>query len=123
MKKIIAFCLVAGFAWASDCDDKIAKLKSELEFAKKHNNTFKMQGLEVAINELTSKCKDDSTYYTKALETKAQKQKALAELEANLKALESQKKTISKVEFKSKKAEFKAQKDKLKAELKALELY
>lgn len=108
--------MLASFAFANECDDKIAKLKNELEFAKKHNNAFKIQGLNVAINELSSKCKDDPTFYAKALETKAQKQKALAELEAKLSELESQKKTMSK-------AEFKAQKDRLKAELKALELY
>lgn len=123
MKKSIFFCLLASFAFANECDDKIAKLKNELEFAKKYNNAFKIQGLNIAINELSSKCKDDPAFYAKALETKAQKQKALAELEAKLSELESQKKTMSKAEFKAKKAEFKAQKDRLKAELKALELY
>lgn len=102
--------MLASFAFANECDDKIAKLKNELEFAKKHNNAFKIQGLNVAINELSSKCKDDPAFYAKALETKAQKQKALAELEAKLSELESQKKTMSKAELRLKKLNLKRKK-------------
>lgn len=120
MKKSIFFCLLASFAFANECDDKIAKLKNELEFAKKHNNAFKIQGLNVAINELSSKCKDDPAFYAKALETKAQKQKALAELETKLSELESQKKMMSKAEFKAKKLNLKHKKIGSKPNLKHL---
>ncbi len=121
MRKIALFFVGVAFALANDCDDKIAKLQNELIYAKKHDNTFKIQGLESAINELSTKCKDDALYYQKILEQKAQKEREFEAIEVELKSLD--KKSMAKAEFQAKKAKLKAQKDKIKAELKAMELY
>ena len=123
MKKIVLFFAGVAFALANDCDDKIAKLQNELIYAKKHDNTFKIQGLEGAINELSTKCKDDALYYQKILEQKAQKEREFEAIEVELKSLDSNKKSMAKADFQTKKAQLKAQKDKVKAELKAMELY
>lgn len=120
MRKIALFFVGVAFALANDCDDKIAKLQNELIYAKKHDNTFKIQGLESAINEPSTKCKDDALYYQKILEQKAQKEREFEAIEVELKSL---KKSMAKAEFQAKKAKLKAQKDKIKAELKAMELY
>lgn len=98
----------ASLAHASPngCEIKKQKIETQIEYAKKHNNTHRVAGLQTALDNVNTYCTPESLY-RESQENVAEKQKKVKEREAELLEEKQKGKTdkISKRERKLKEAQ------------------